>query len=1112
MFTKLLKKILVKVSFYTLLGIAAQCIFYSVLLASSGNAQVKSIDDIQLSINVEGQSIEEVFSTVENITGFHFAYKKSAINRKARVTRFQRDTTLGALLRHIAENSELTFLRVNDVIHVKKQEDSPARALVQEMKMVQTLQVTGKVTSAEDGESLPGVNIIEKGRTNGTVTDVEGRYNITVNENAILVFSSVGFTTEEVAVQGRAMINLSLVADIKQLQELVVVGYGVQKRSDITGSVASVPKDRLSNLPVTNLTHALQGSTAGLSITQESSVPGSDASIQVRGINSINASRSPFIVLDGSPFFGSTNDINPADVESIEVLKDASAVAIYGTRGSNGVILITTKRGSADGKPKISYNVYAGMEDIAHILEPRDPAAYVQKYKDYHTQMNLPQSDALPNAKEVDNYNKGLTTDWIDVATQPGRIQEHNLTVSGGASNVDYFISTGHQRQQGVIKGYEYQRTSIRANLDVKVTNYLKLGVSSFFTDRNTDGGRANLLTASAMSPYSLPYDQDGNIDRFPMFPEELYYNPLVGTVNDRLERDRNLSGTGYAEITPSFLEGFKYRLSGTYAYRLGRQGRYNPIEFDLNGGTASAEHSERADWVVENLFLYAKDFGRHHIDLTGLYSAQQNNYYRFEGTSSGFINNALSFYELLAGTSQSVDSESDQNTLTSQMARINYVYDSRYMLTLTARRDSYSNFGAANKHAIFPSMALGWNLHNEGFMKNNSLFSELKFRFSYGRTGNQAVNPNNSKTQTLANAKQYPFGGTVLTGVLFEELGNQSLHWENTTASNLALDFGIFQDRINGTVEVYRTLSRDLLLQRNLPNISGYEKIWDNLGEMQNTGLELTLNTVNIDNGDFKWESNINFSTYKNEVLELYGDGKDDIGNNWFIGHPLRVIYGQKKIGVWQVGEEASDTDPDAKPGYMKFQNLLNVDTDNDGVFDATDGRINADDRVIIGQRDPKWTGGFSNTFQYKNFHLTVFLQTAQGGMKENRDLRYQDEMHRRNLPKDVGYWTEENKSNYWPSLASASNANNRGYHWAEDWSYIRLKDVRLSYTAPQTFIGKYNISGLTIYASGRNLHTFTKWIGWDPEMNYAGRGGDGWTDNYPVVRTISLGLNVTL
>lgn len=1088
-----LRKILIRMSKYAIYGIVIQVSLYSFVFALDVDAQRKSLREINVDVVLHDDQIKDVFEKIESTTDFRFSYRKSQIP-KTTITVEEGEKSLAELLQIVSQQSSLSFRRIDGTIHVKpleKGEKHVVEVLIQEST------ISGKVLD-ENGEPLPGATVIEKGTSNGSITDVEGNFTLNVGEEAVLLVSFVGYKSQEITVGEQTQFDVSLQPDYGSLEEVVVVGYGTQKRSDVTGSVVSVPKDRLQNLPVTNLMHAIQGTTAGLNIIQDSSVPGSSGTMQIRGVNSINANTSPFIVLDGVPFFGQTNDINPNDIASIEVLKDASAVAIYGTRGANGVILITTKRGSdINAKPTVRYSGYAGFEGISNPLEPMGPDQYVQKYADFLTANDLSQTAVLPNAAEVENYNAGVTSDWMDLATQPGRLQEHNLSVSGGTKSLQYYVSGSRLTQDGVVKGYQFKKTTFRLNLDSKINEYFEVGTSAFFTENNSDGGRVNLLEATAMSPYSVPKDDNGEYIIYPMEPEQLFLNPLLGLTVDRVDRDRNLTGSGYAEIKAPFLEGLKYKLNGSYTYKLNRWSQYAGRAANDQSGTGQIAYDESSNWVVENIISYSQDFNKHHVDVTALYSAQKVDDFGFYAQSKNFTNDGLSYFNLSAGNTQSNDSYGNGYTLASQMGRINYSYDSRYLLTLTARRDGYSAFGAnTNKYGLFPSIALAWNAANENFLSGSAVVNQLKVRFSHGETGNQAIGVN--QTVSTADAVQYPFGGTALTGIIYNTLGNPNLNWETTTSTNGAVDFGFIQSRISGTIEVYKTVTEDILLRRNLPTTSGFSNVWANLGKMQNVGFELTLNTVNFEQGNFSWETGVNFSTYRNKILELYGDGQDDIGNRWFIGEPLRVVYDYEKTGIWQSDEDPSDMDPVAIPGDLKFK-------DQDG-----DGQITADDRVIIGQRDPKWIGGLTNTFTYKNFNLSVFIQTSQGGLRSNRDLSYADEAGRRNLPQGFEYWTAENPSNYWPSLASYKNY--RGYSFSEDYSYVRIKDVRLSYVLPADLLSKYGIGNMIVYVAGRNLHTFTDWFGWDPEMNYDSRGSGNWRNNYPLVRTISLGLNVSL
>ena len=1034
--------------------------------------------------------VDQVFKIIKEQTNYRFIYPKVLFKDAPKVQLKKGVILVSKLLEESLSNEDLNYeLSDNNTIVIK------VKTTIDNFQQ-QKLQISGTVLDSK-GQPLAGANVIEKNTGNGVLADFDGNFLINVtNSKATLVVSYIGYKPKEVVVGSQKNIKISLEVDAANLEEVVVVGYGTQKKSDITGSVVSVPKDRLTNLPVTNVLQAIQGTAAGLNIAQGSSVPGSSASVQVRGVNSINASNSPLIILDGIPFFGETNDINANDISSIEVLKDASAVAIYGTRGSNGVILITTKRGKkSNGRPTIKYSGYFGFEEIANPLTPMGADAYVKKYADFNEANGLSQTAVLPNASEVENYDKGITTNWLDQVTQTGLLQEHNVNISNGTEKSQYYVSASHLDQKGVVKGYKYKKTTLRFNADSEITDFLKIGTSAFFTENNYSGGRVNFLEATAMSPYSVPYDENGDYIVHPMAPELLFRNPLLGLTTDREEVKRNLTGSTFAEVTP--FKGLKYRLNASYTYNLNNYQDYSGRAANDQSGTANVSNSETGNWVVENILSYTKDINKHHFDVTALYSAQKVNYFKTGAKSVGFVNDGLSYYGLESGTTQSAYSDGNQYTLLSQMGRLNYSYDSRYLLTVTARRDGYSAFGAnTSKYGVFPSVALGWNIGNEEFLKDSDIVNSLKLRASYGKTGNQAIDVN--QTVTTASVVTSPFNGSAATGVVYNSLGNSNLNWESTISSNLAVDFSLYNRRLSGTIEVYKSKTEDILLKRNLPNVSGYGNIWTNLGSMQNVGLELTLNTVNVQTKDFSWKTSFNFSKYKNKILDLYGDGKDDIGNRWFIGEPLGVIYDYEKEGIWQEGEDIASVDPVGSPGDLKFK-------DQNG-----DGKIDSEDRVIIGQTAPDWVGGLTNTFRYKNFNLSVFLQTSQGGLRSNRDLTYADEAWRRNLPENFNYWTPENKDNYWPSLAAYKNY--KGYQFAEDYSYVRIKDVRLSYVFPIENIQKIGLSGLTIYVAGRNLYTFTKWYGWDPEISYDSRGSGNWTNNYPQVRTVSLGFNISI
>jgi TonB-linked SusC/RagA family outer membrane protein len=972
------------------------------------------------------------------------------------------------------------------------------------------ISISGKVKDNQ-GNPIPGASITVKGTTQVVASDANGNFKISAQKGESLVITFVGYVSSTILVANDTQLSIILAEDKdKNLQDVIVVGYGTQKRSDVTGSIVSVPKARLSQLPVTNVLQSIEGAVAGVNVTTTSSVPGSQPNALIRGQNSITANAGPYVVVDGVPLTktgGSLNDINPNDIASVEVLKDASATAIYGTNGSNGVILVTTKRGTT-GKPVIRYNGYVGIDNIAHILEPRSGAEYVQKYADFLKQTNQTQIRPVPNIGELPAYNAGTTIDWVDEATQQGKIQDHNVSISGGSPDVKYFISGDYLDQKGVVKGYQFNRVSLRSNLDVNVTSFLTVGTSLFLTSNNFDGGRANLLFATAMSPYGQEYNANGSYTIFPMSPELLYTNPLLGLKTTQINRTTNINGNGYAEIKfPGALTGLKFRLNAGYTYFPERSGSYIGRLANDNNGTARSYNASTNSYTIENILTYSKDIKKHHFDFTALYSAQERKYNSTTAGATIFINDELGLDNLGAGATQTSGSSRDRYGLNSQMGRLFYSYDSRYLFTLTARRDGSSVFGAnTTKYGVFPSAAIGWNVINENFMKNVKLISNLKLRLSYGKTGNEAVNVYN--TITTEGSSRSPFNGVSTIGVIPNNLGNILLQWETTKTANIGLDFGILSNRITGSVEAYQNKTSGLLLYRSLPIITGYSRVLENIGKTTNNGLELTLNTQNLAGKNFRWETMVVFAANKNKIDDLYGDGKDDLGNRWFIGQPINVVYDYKMTGVWQTGEDVSKQDPTAKPGSLKFADLNG------------DGKITGDDRTILGQTAPKWTGGITNTFHYKNINLSVFIQTAQGITRNNPDLTYGDETGRRNTPAEIGYWTPENQSQTRPAL---SYNNTLGYGYASDASYTRIKDVTLSYVFSQHILDKLHLGSLTVYASGRNLHTFTNWVGWDPEQTTYGRGSSNpnanqqafaadWTNNYPITRTFVLGLNVSL
>ena len=970
--------------------------------------------------------------------------------------------------------------------------------------------VKGQVTD-KNGDAVIGATVKVKDAQTGTVTDFNGNFSLSVQKAGSIVVSYIGYLTKEVAFTPGQSLNITIEEDATALDEVVVVGYGVQKKSDVTGSVTSINKDRLSKLPVTNVLQAVQGAAAGVTISQGSSIPGDAPSALVRGRNSINAGTGPYIVVDGIPISksgGSLNDINPGDIESMEILKDASATAIYGTNGANGVILITTKHGK-DGKPSVSYNGYLGIEDFAKKMDFCNGAQITQRYKDYVAQNpgETMYNDYVKNQNEADAQAAGKETDWLyDMVSQTGIIQDHNVTVNGGADKIKYFISGDYMSQKGVLKGFNYKRYSLRMNIDADVTDYLKIGTNSYIVSHNRDGGRVNFLMAEAMSPYGKVYEDDGSYCIYPMYTESLFFNPMRDVNQDHERRQWNINLNAYADINFGNiwkpLEGLSYKFNFGYSFVPRRENYYNGAEQNDQNGYGYIFNAETQSRTVENILTYAKDIKKHHFDITLLYASSRKKYHDNTATGAKFINDELLWHNLGGGATQTAKSYTDLYKTVSQMGRLNYSYDSRYLFTFTVRRDGSSVFGSDNKYGTFPSIALGWNIANEKFMEKVDWLNNLKLRLSYGKAGNEAIGVYETLAK-MSNAALTMDGQSATALYPSSRMGNSGLGWETTKTFNIGIDFGILNNRINGNIDFYTSTTTDLLLQRNLPKISGYSNVYMNMGETANKGLEITINSKNIVTKDFTWGTSLVWSWNKNEIKDLYGDKQDDLGNRWFIGEPISVIYDYVMEGIWQKDEiERGDHlnhDPQAQPGDVKLADLNG------------DGKITPEgDKKIQGQTTPKWIGGMTNTFTYKNLSLSIFIQTVQG-LKRNNSLlaMASDEMGRRNSTTEIGYWTESNPTNEYRSLSKTSNR--WGYGFPRSAAFTRIKDITLSYQFPAQICNMLHLNALTVYASGRNLFTFTDWKGWDPESDITQRGWRDYENNYPMTKSMVFGLNVT-
>jgi TonB-linked SusC/RagA family outer membrane protein len=951
---------------------------------------------------------------------------------------------------------------------------------------------SGKVTD-KSGIGLQGVSVVEKGTSNGTTTDNDGNFTLsTTKETGILVFSFTGFLPKEVSFNGTGNFNVSLDEDEKNLQGVVVVGYGTKQKSQLTGSIASVTAAEIRAVPVISPGQALQGRAPGVDVQSTSNAPGGNVSIRVRGTRSINAENEPLFVVDGIPISGGLNDINPNIIESMEVLKDASATAIYGARGANGVILITTKRGNS-GKSMILLDSYLGIAQITNRVNGLDAEGWIAYKK---ASLKTDQLNRLLDPIELRNYNEGKQVNWVDQVLKTGMQQNHSVGISGGNEKTRFFVNVNYLKQDGLIKKSDFTRGSIQVNLSHQVTNRLSIGTSTLISmsKQNILNQGSVLGQAMIISPLGDVYNPDGTYRLFPT-TEALNGNPLTDLQNEINQRVRTrLFSSLYAEY--QILKGLKYRVNfgpdltfddssrfiGSYTTQL--QGALN------RAGVAKAETKA---YTLENLLTYGTEIGDNHkFDVTLLQSTQRQNYRVSSIEAQGMPSETLLWHDLSAGQVRSFDSNEQEWSLLSYMARLNYTLQDKYLITLSARRDGSSRFGENRKFGFFPSAAFAWRLVEENFLRNVKAVSDLKLRVSYGATGNTALNPYQSMGSLSRRA--YLFGSEPALGFEPASLPNADLHWETSKQFNTGLDFGLLNNRISGSFDFYQINTTELLLNRALAPSSGFQSILSNIGSTRNTGYEFNAKTINLGTSSaFQWSTTLNIAFNKNEIIDLYGSNRNDVGNSWFIGQPISVFYDMVFDGIWQEKDAAAAAVYGRTPGHIRVKDLNN------------DKLLNADDRAILGSPFPKWTGGITNSFSFKNFELSVFFNTRQRFMVSSELYAPNNLEGRYNIPTFVNYYTPANPSNDFPQPVSAgANNPNLNVLRYRDASFVRLRNATLSYSFGTKTLQAAGIQSLRLYVSGNNIFTFTKFKGWDPEAGNT-------TASYPNQRLILFGLNAS-
>lgn len=964
--------------------------------------------------------------------------------------------------------------------------------------------VTGHVTDAKTGVPLPGATIRVEGSTVGVSSGIDGKYTLIIPAsisvlNAKLVFSFIGYKSQGITINNRSVVDVFLSLEESSLDEVVVIGYGKQSMRYVTGSISKRNMKNTETLPNTSIGQALRGRVAGVQFT-ETGRSGQSGSILIRGKRSLSASNSPLIVLDGIIFNGSLQDINPNDIESLEVLKDASSAAIYGSRAANGVILISSKIGKTE-KPNIRINSFYGFSEYSKKVKLLSPERYLQYIIDYNSEIgnkvDMSNIESYLPTNVAENYKANKITDPWEASSQKASIKSTDLSISGRSERTNYYVSASVVDESGLLYNDQQKRYSFRSNFEGKVTDWMTLGLNFTFAKRDNSGTVPNLDDLVHVIPYGTWYYEDGTVKRYPVDGESVSRNPLYHSLLTKNETIFNNLFTNFnAEIQAPFLKGLSYRIN--FSPNMRWDHNYN---FEINDvheagdiSYSSKYNQERYDWMLENIVKYKKQINKNHeFDISLLYA--RNNSYSESTTAKAvrLASEAVGWNDMNLGETQTNTSTGLKTTGVSYMARLNYNYKNKYFFTLTTRKDGSSVFSVNNKYATLPSGAFAWILSDEGFLKNSKVFNLLKLRLSYGAVGNQAIDPYQSLE--LLGSTRYVFGdgGSSSFGVYPGNMANDKLKWETTFTANAAIDFELLKNRIGGTLEFYNMNTKDLLVTRSIPIMTGFDVVWDNLGATNNKGIELTLNTVNLKSKNFEWRSNFTFSYNKNKIVHLYrsdvdGDGieDNDLGNNWFIGQPVDVYYDFVFDGIYQVGDD--DIRANAKAGYVKLK-----DINGDKVLDAKD-------REIIGQGgQPKYRWGIVNDFKYKNFTLSVFINSMQGWISTRN--RYISIGRSLNFP-DIGWWTPENKSNNLPSI-TYQNQYGHAYYISRD--FVRIQDVSLEYNLPPDVINKAKLSSCKIFVSGKNLYTFTKWEGPDPES-----GTTSFSNYFPFPRTISLGLNL--
>jgi TonB-linked SusC/RagA family outer membrane protein len=978
--------------------------------------------------------------------------------------------------------------------------------------MAQKVSVTGKVTDAANGLPLFGVSIGISGTAAGTISDADGKFSIQVpSKEAVLSFSSVGYKSQQIVVGENTQLNVALVLEMTQLEQIVVVGYGTQRKKDLTGSISLVSTKEIKSLAVPSISDALQGRAAGVQVIS-SGTPGSDATIRIRGVGTIN-DNNPLLVIDGVPVSSGLNTLNMNDVESMQVLKDASATAIYGSRGANGVVIITTKRGKSD-QSHLAFNYFFGMQNATNVVDMLNASEFAALHNDIMANAGLPQNPAY-----ADPASLGEGTDWLGEMFNPAPMQNYSLSYSGGNEKTNVYVSGNYLTQDGVVTNTGYKKFTLQFNSDTKVFDKLKFGNSLTLNNDVKTSGNYSIRNAMLALPTQPLYQEDGNYSgpiQQPMWDGDIV-NPIgLAKTVDNSTLGYNLIGSLYGEY--EIIKDLKIKSTLGLQANFWNSRTWAP---DYHWNSSINENSylyerynKNLTWLWDNMITYEKAIDNHNIALMAGISAQENDYHYLNGSKISFASNLTQ--QMDNGTLQpTLGGSTSSWSLLSYIGRANYNYNGKYLATATVRYDGSSRFGEGNKWGLFPSGSLAWRISEEDFMKSLTFINSMKVRAGYGVTGNQEIG-NYSFASALQTIK-YNFNNSIVNAVVPQMMPNPNVQWEEQRQANIGIDASMFKSRIEVTVDAYIKNTDNMLVPMSVPVSTGYSDVYVpyiNAGEMENKGVEFTIDSRNLE-GDFTWNTSFNFS-YNQNVVKSLNDTvpmtSGSIGLNYNLaliqaGQPVNEFYGFIIDGIFQTQTEVDNhavqvpgNDPynRTSAGDIKFRDLNN------------DGVINDLDRAFTGNPNPTFIFALNNSFTFKGFDMSLFLQGVAGNKIFNANRLYTEAMSvaQNQTTETLDRWTGEGTSNSMPrAIFNDPNKNTRpSDRYVENGSYLRIKNLTLGYTLPASLTEKAHLSSVRVYASGLNMYTFTEYTGFDPEVGTSG------IDNnvYPVTATYSFGVNI--